>query len=197
MKINNKKIIEERKNRSWSQQQLADVANLSLRTVQRIENTGHASYGSTQAVVESLSLDSKTLSMRSANRKNKLLITILSALSGLLLYSLASAKPVMLDINIVSGDKNLAQVHLLNKAGEESEVRIDNLIKVIFKAEIIKENKLRISVQAYEFSSGAGYRLMGSPIIISNNKQMSGVKFDSSSGSGYQISITPDYSVTP
>ena len=39
MKINSTIIVEKRKQKAWSQQHLADVSGLSLRTVQRVENS--------------------------------------------------------------------------------------------------------------------------------------------------------------
>lgn len=43
MRIDGQKVKEERAARGWSQQHLADAADLSLRTVQRVENLGAAS----------------------------------------------------------------------------------------------------------------------------------------------------------
>jgi transcriptional regulator with XRE-family HTH domain len=56
MKINTAKIIDERQARAWSQQTLADRTNLSLRTIQRVENTGNASLESIKAISEVFNL---------------------------------------------------------------------------------------------------------------------------------------------
>ncbi len=50
MKINSALIVELRSAKAWSQQHLADVAGLSLRTVQRVENTSSASHDSVKAI---------------------------------------------------------------------------------------------------------------------------------------------------
>ena len=39
MKVDSQKLIQLRNARAWSQQHLADVSGLSLRTIQRIEKT--------------------------------------------------------------------------------------------------------------------------------------------------------------
>ena len=57
MKINSELIKKERKVRAWSQQYLAEVAELSLRTVQRIENNGNASTESTKAIAAAFDLE--------------------------------------------------------------------------------------------------------------------------------------------
>lgn len=50
MKVDIKKVVAQRLSRAWSQQQLADVAEINLRTIQRIESSGNASHDSIQAI---------------------------------------------------------------------------------------------------------------------------------------------------
>jgi transcriptional regulator with XRE-family HTH domain len=50
MKIDSKKIRAERERRAWSQEHLATVSGLGLRTIQRIEKTGAASFESARAL---------------------------------------------------------------------------------------------------------------------------------------------------
>jgi len=50
MNVNPDLIISQRNARAWSQQQLADISGLSLRTIQRIEKTGVSSHDSLQAI---------------------------------------------------------------------------------------------------------------------------------------------------
>jgi hypothetical protein len=50
MRVDAKRIRVEREKRAWSQQHLASVTELGLRTIQRIEATGLASYESIQAI---------------------------------------------------------------------------------------------------------------------------------------------------
>jgi transcriptional regulator with XRE-family HTH domain len=57
MKVNANLIRSERENRGWSQEHLGNVAGLSLRTVQRIEKTGSASFESVTALAAVLTLD--------------------------------------------------------------------------------------------------------------------------------------------
>ena len=57
VKVDSNRIRTERENRGWSQGHLADVAGLSLRTIQRIEKTGSASFESVTALAAILSID--------------------------------------------------------------------------------------------------------------------------------------------
>src|SRR4051794_15104591 len=56
MKIDCKRIRLERERRAWSQEQLAQVTGLGLRTIQRIETTGLASYESVKAIASAFNL---------------------------------------------------------------------------------------------------------------------------------------------
>jgi transcriptional regulator with XRE-family HTH domain len=57
MKVDSNRIRSERENRGWSQEHLGNVAGLSLRTVQRIEKTGAASFESVTALAAVFSVD--------------------------------------------------------------------------------------------------------------------------------------------
>lgn len=57
MKIDAKRIRAEREKRAWSQDHLASVTGLGLRTIQRIESSGQASYESVSAIASVLKMD--------------------------------------------------------------------------------------------------------------------------------------------
>jgi transcriptional regulator with XRE-family HTH domain len=58
---NSKRIRELREGRSWPQQQLADVADVSLRTVQRIESGKSATQETLSAIASALDVEVSTL----------------------------------------------------------------------------------------------------------------------------------------
>jgi transcriptional regulator with XRE-family HTH domain len=57
MKLNIKKIKTRRKLKAWTQQHLADVSGLNLRTIQRIESSGIGSAESAKAIAAALNED--------------------------------------------------------------------------------------------------------------------------------------------
>jgi transcriptional regulator with XRE-family HTH domain len=57
VRVDSNLIRSERENRGWSQGHLASAAGLSLRTIQRIEKTGSASFESVTALASVLSVD--------------------------------------------------------------------------------------------------------------------------------------------
>ena len=56
MKVDLKRIREERLRRAWSQEHLAAITRLGLRTIQRIENSGGASSESIAAIASVMSI---------------------------------------------------------------------------------------------------------------------------------------------
>lgn len=61
MFINPERIKNSRVHRGWTQQQLADVSGLSLRTIQRVENQGQGSLETTNALCAVLEIEREHL----------------------------------------------------------------------------------------------------------------------------------------
>ena len=78
--INKNLVLKLRKERSWSQDHLASVSGLSLRTIQRIENEGGCSFESKKALAVAFEINAGNLdldpveknAMTSSNRDRKL-----------------------------------------------------------------------------------------------------------------------------
>ena len=69
MRIDSQRIRTERSQRAWSQEHLAKVANLGLRTIQRIETAGLASNESVSAIASALDLSVAALVLGEARRE--------------------------------------------------------------------------------------------------------------------------------
>jgi transcriptional regulator with XRE-family HTH domain len=61
MKLNSGLIRQEREKRAWSQEHLAGATGLALRTIQRIESSGSASFDSASAIAAVFGLPVATL----------------------------------------------------------------------------------------------------------------------------------------
>ena len=61
MKLQPKRVLEARQQRSWTQDELAVVSGLNLRTIQRIEKDGVASLQSVKALAAALDLNVQDL----------------------------------------------------------------------------------------------------------------------------------------
>ena len=69
MRVNAKLIIKRRKERSWSQEELAVASGLNLRTIQRIESNASASLESKKAVAAALDIETRDLDNEGVHMK--------------------------------------------------------------------------------------------------------------------------------
>jgi transcriptional regulator with XRE-family HTH domain len=91
VRVDSSRIRSERENRGWSQGHLASVAGLSLRTIQRIEKTGFASFESVTALAAVYSVEVADL------RANE------CAPSGQQAIRLSLELPIRIALAVVSG----------------------------------------------------------------------------------------------
>ena len=63
MRVNSDKVRRWRDERCWSQEHLAEAAGISLRTVQRLENTGSASKDSVMSLAAAFGVDVMALTL--------------------------------------------------------------------------------------------------------------------------------------
>lgn len=92
MDISSERIRQARVERGWTQQQLAEIADLSLRTVQRVENQSVASNETVSALSsvleiprsELLTLDPEQPEQRAAERRMRLLLPAAVAIGVLM-----------------------------------------------------------------------------------------------------------------
>ena len=71
MQIDQYKIKQLRQQRGWTQQQTADIANLSIRTVQRVELNGTASVETTRSLAAILEIEFEALLLDDSIEKLK------------------------------------------------------------------------------------------------------------------------------
>jgi transcriptional regulator with XRE-family HTH domain len=111
MKVDSSYIKRERERRAWSQDHLAEVTGLGLRTIQRIEKTGAASYESARSLAAIFGVDVAKLRIEDARppaprlgvRTRPLLGALAAAVTGgALLYATQSfADQVLVDVSTV------------------------------------------------------------------------------------------------
>lgn len=203
MQLNKEILKSEREKRAWSQSHLAEVAGLSMRTVQRIERTGSASFESAKALASALDTHveqlsafgsataSSTYSRRStiAARCSTIAAISASVLLGFTWWSAAFAEPIMIDLSVSNNDRVLANVQLLNDEGEQSEMQIDGVLKVQIRSTNI-EGKVKLATQIFEYTN-SDYKLKAEPKIISANNETAEIHFDAENGETYQLRFTP------
>jgi transcriptional regulator with XRE-family HTH domain len=69
MKVNADLVVRLRRERSWSQEELAAASGINLRTIQRIETSGVASLQSKKAVAAAFDIDTQDLDIEEVRMK--------------------------------------------------------------------------------------------------------------------------------
>jgi transcriptional regulator with XRE-family HTH domain len=110
MKVDSSYIKAQRERRAWSQEHLAEVAGLGLRTIQRIEKTGAASYESARSLAAVFGMDVAALRVQHASPATagarlafRPVLGVLGALvagGALLVTTTSFADQVLMDVSV-------------------------------------------------------------------------------------------------
>lgn len=206
MRLDPKLVKSERQNRAWSQEHLAHVAGLGLRTIQRIEKTGAASFESARALASVLSIPLHDLS---AGAKSMVatpkeaegygflthtfsgLVAICLVAAGTMLVANTSwAEKILLDVGIVVGDEDARVGRLLTAEGKEAEMRIDELLRFVITPTIQDDGRVLLTAKIYEFR-GDKFVLSAEPKLITANKKEAEIRISSEAGKAFRFMITP------
>ncbi len=200
MQLNKDQLRREREVRAWSQSHLAEVAGLSMRTVQRIETSGSASLESAKAIaaafdthVEALlapvaeNLEAKKKSI--SKRLSTLVAAVVVGLAGLAWLSQAYANQIRVDLAISEGEKPIANLHLRSNVGEPSETRVDEKIKVKLTSTKMDDNVF-VDAEVY-FYNGKSFELKANPKLLVANKQPAAVSIEGLDGRAFHFIFTP------
>ena len=202
MKINHKLLRRQREQRAWTQNQLAEVASLSMRTVQRIERNGIAAKESAMALASALDMDLADLLIQSnssstrhtSHRRWWGLVGILTSLIvSLGWWSTAAAEQVMINLSVKaeSGASTEGEMQFLNELGAQSEVRFNHQFRLLVRA--VRHNQgLLLSTEIYDFIDG-DYLLISSPSILIADNELAAIHLDTHSSGRLQLSFKSDF----
>lgn len=207
MKINGKLIATEREGRAWSQQHLATVSGLALRTIQRIEANGSGSYESAKAIAACLDLDISDirLSEDSEASQTPRIWTLRAAASVigaavmavLVFFSMQRvlAEQVMLDVGIKLSDNstvNEFKTQALLDEGQELALPMDGMFNLVLMPKVLDDGKVIVAVKLYEFRDQE-YELLGEPRVIASGGEEAEILIpaDAEGQRNYRIVILP------
>lgn len=201
MQLDSRKIRNERERRAWSQEHLAEASGLSLRTVQRIEVGGNASYETARALAAVFALDVAALQpevvvppagiSRWRFRWLAAAASIIAVMGGVFITQTARADQVMLDVDLALNDKALSQTQrLIVGEGKDAEIRLDGQMRVIIAPAIARDGAVLLSLRVDEFSS-ANWVRVGEPKLMANDDDQATVKVTSPTGNVFSIAIRP------
>ena len=185
MRINRKKVRKMRVDRAWTQNELAVMADLSLRTIQRIENAGLASIESLKALAAVFEVTSASLVTKTWSPVSVMAAVGVLLMGGLMFILPASADPIMLNLKMHEADQLLADVQLLNN-DDVSELRINENLNLLFTAKQVETDKIKISLKIHRMN-GETLSAVATPEVITKNKVPAAIHFD-----GIILEITPE-----
>lgn len=199
MHINKEFLRQQREQRGWTQSHLAEVAELSLRTVQRIETSGIASKESAMALAAGLdiqlndlliqksSLDTGKAKFRRWNIVGLLLVTLLGA--GW--WSVASADQIAINLSIKTPANSKSDMQVLSENGQQSEVKFDGEFRLLFTA-TRQDKNLLIATEIYDFVEGE-YQLLSTPSFLVADNQETGIHVAVPDKGNLELTFTPDF----
>jgi len=197
MKIDAKRIRSERERRAWSQAHLAEVAGLSLRTVQRIERSGAASFETAKALAAVFEMDVAALmppvlpAMRRRPAWIAIAASVVVGVCGLFIAQAVRADQVMLDVNLSLNEKSLSQMQRLIIAdGKDAEIRLEGQMRLVITPAITKEGSVMLSLRLDEPSKAEWVRV-AEPKLLANDGDQANVSITSPSGNVFRIGIRP------
>lgn len=199
MKLDIILIKSERQKRAWSQEHLADVSGLGLRTIQRIERNGVASYESIRALAAVFSLRIADLAVMPDQKQQRInmgraaagfVATLLMATSAIIFTSDSWAEQVMLEVGISPNDEEMIEGRLLTAEGKEAEMRINDIVRVVIVPRIQDDGNVFLSARIYEIVDGEALLLSEPKLITANNKEAE-IRIEGESGNLFRVLITP------
>ena len=205
MQIDASKVRAGRERRAWSQEQLAEVTGLSLRTIQRVETSGSASFETAKAIAAVFESDVASLqplvevpavaspSARTAGPRWRYLglaASVAMTALGVLFMRDAHAGEVLLDVVLKRNTIELGQHQLVATEGKSAEMRHEGEVRVFVNPIVTEDGSILLSMRIEE-PSGTRWVEIGEPRILVLNGNEGQVKVTSPKGNVYNIVIRP------
>jgi len=196
VQIDGNKIRTEREKRAWSQEHLAEVAGLSLRTVQRIESSGAASYETARALAAVYQIDVASLAApppRTAGRRRAWIAvaaSLIAGLCGLFIAQAVRADQVMLDVDLSLNDERLSRSRMVIAEGRDAEIRLEGQVRVMIAPVVSKDGSVLLSLRVDEFAKSDWVRV-AEPKLQALDSDVATVSVTSRSGNVFRIGIRP------
>jgi transcriptional regulator with XRE-family HTH domain len=199
MQIDSKRIRAERGKRAWSQEHLAQVAGLAMRTIQRVETSGAGSLETAKALAAVFEIDVATLRAAAVTpqvtftkRARYWSATASVVLAVLLVFvtRAAVAGQVLLDVGLNIDGTELGKNQLITAEGKDAEIRLDGQLRLVLLPTINEDGSVALAMQVYEFKGGT-FVLMSRPKMFVADNNRAEVHLTSSGGSVIRIAVTP------
>ena len=201
LEIDAEKIRSLRSKKAWSQEHLAHVAGIGRRTIQRVENTGAASFETAQAIASALDLDvadliaSTNVQAKIIESKNALLRKIyvaLTAIGVMLLFTLGksvAADKVKLDIAAIVDEEHETKASVTNEEGEGAQLQLAGNYRITITPSIADGGDIQLDIILMK-QDGDGYVKVGGPSIRTPDGEPAHIRSASDDGHSLSLEIT-------
>jgi transcriptional regulator with XRE-family HTH domain len=197
MQIDSNRIRSQREKRAWSQEHLAEVSGLSLRTIQRVETSGSASYETAKAIAAVLEVEVASLQVRPAAEPRVLagrwqlgLAASLLVVLGGFFFGVAHAGEILLDVGLTLNKEKLSQSQVVATEGKSAEIRLEGQMRLFVNPIVTQDGSVLLSMRVEE-PAGSRWVEVGEPKIMVVNGNEGLVKVTSPKGNVFEIAVRP------
>ena len=196
MKLDQHLIKSSRAAKAWSQEHLAHVAGLGVRTIQRAESSGLTSYESALAIASALEMSVTELIVSEPKAvlptmriRLGILLTFVAGLFFLAANRAVLADQVILDVNATVDQKNVSEARRTLSEGESAEFQIGSQYQLVVSPTILDSREIRLSMQLNKYD-GEHFVQIARPRIVTPNQHAATLQSESD-GTSIGIEITP------
>lgn len=189
MQVDAQLIRNERLKRAWSQEQLAQVSGLGLRTVQRIENGGNASLETIKALAAVLGLPVEVMLTQvpaqqasvarppphySLFRPWRTFVTgflaSLATMGGFVAMQGATAEQVDMDFTLRLDNEEITRSRVVGEAGTAAVVEVSEVIRISVTPRIMPDGAVFLEAEIFQFLDGE-FKILAKPKLLAINGQ--------------------------
>jgi transcriptional regulator with XRE-family HTH domain len=201
MQIDSKRVRAERERRAWSQDHLAEVSGLALRTIQRVESSGNGSYETVKALAAVFECDVEALRPAAADAPGKAPAprarrywaagAAAAAIATFAFFSrTATAGQVLLDVALTVNEHTSGKHQLITAEGKDAEIRLEGQMRLIVTPSVNVDGSILLSIRLFE-ADGESFKLVSEPKVLALDNTAAVVNLTSAKGSVFGIAITP------
>jgi len=195
MQLDSPRIRAERERRAWSQEHLAEVSGLSLRTVQRVESSATGSFEIARALaavfaVDLAGLQSPPSSPRRLRWRFAGLAASLMVALGAFVARDARSGEVAMAVTLSLDRQPASQHQLRTEEGKSARIELEGQVRLFINPMVTRDGAILLSMRV-EVPSGNGWKEVEEPRIMVANGDQGTVKVTSPKGRVIEIAVRP------
>lgn len=206
MQIDSRRIRTERERRAWSQEQLGAAAGLSLRTIQRVENSGVGSLETLKSLAAVFEIEVGELRVAEepgaaasappgarprwawARARYLAIASALVVVTGGFFATNVLASQVHLQLVLSLNDRELGRHQLTTLPGRGGEIVYGGLIKIIVTPTVTSDGDILVSMRVDDIAT-TQYVRIGEPKVLARDGGEATLSLTSTRGDVLRIAL--------